>query len=138
MYSNEIDFRPIFKRPDGKFNKVSYSIYTNIDGINMQGSDDIEFTKTLKELQIEGKCKYTDYQIVSVDNWREYPKDYYGLAVISPIRYMRWFDKLDIISADSNFVSKLAQVNGKYQYIRWLVSLKRDNINKDTKINSLF
>lgn len=138
LYSNEIDFRPIFKRPNGQFKKVSYSIYTNIDGINMQGSNDIEFTKTLKELQLEGKCKYTDYQIVSVDNWREYPKDYYGLAVISPIRYMRWFDKLDIISTDNSFVSKLAQINGEYQYIRWLVSLKRDNIKKDTKINSLF
>ena len=138
LYSNEIDFRPIFKRPDGQFKKISYHIYTNIDGINMQGSNDIEFTKTLKELQLEGKCKYTDYQIVSVDNWREYPKDYYGLAVISPIRYMRWFDKLDIISTDRNFVDKLAKMNGEYQYIRWLVSLKRDNIKKDTKINYLF
>lgn len=138
LYSDEIDSRPIFKRPNGQFKEIIYLIYTNIDGINMQGSDDIEFTKTLKELQIEGKCKYTDYQIVSIDNWREYPKDYYGLAVISPIKYMRWFDKLDIISTDNSFVSKLAKMKGEYQYVRWLVSLKRDNIKKDTKINSLF
>lgn len=128
-----------FLRPDGSEKRVAYNIYTNIPGIQYADKGDFELTKTLAD--VEDIFGYIDNtKILNIKDWRHYPKDYYGIAAISPIHYCNWRNYFDIITTER---FKWKQ-NNKNLFVKWIVRLKGSNAKledylvKDEKTYDLF
>lgn len=138
--SADVRLNCIFICPDNTFKRVNAYIYTNLYGINKLGSDKTKLTKSLADI----KQQYLDgTKILNISCWKNYPKDYLGIAAISPFKYTLWFDKFDVVCYDKKIISKYLKINGKKIFLRWFVKLKGSDAKledyiKDTKINKLF
>ena len=130
----------LFYCPDGFYRLVNTNIYTNLPGIENLGSANIQLTKTMSDIT----PKYLDNtKILNVQNWRYFPKDYQGIAAISPLKFMLWYDKFDIVCYDKKIINPLLKINGKNIFERWFVKLKGSDAKledyiQEEKINKLF
>lgn len=77
--------------------------------------------------------KYLDNtKILNIQNWRHFPKDYYGIAAISPFKYMYWYDKFEIVCCDNKIIKPLLKIDGKNIFERWFVK----QIGSDSKLEN--
>ena len=130
----------VFRKPDGQYKRVMCFMYTNLPGIENLGSANIQLTKTMSDIT----PKYLDNtKILNVQNWRYFPKDYQGIAAISPFKYEMWCDKFELVCYDKKIINPLLKINGKNIFERWFVrqigsDAKLEDYIQNDKINKLF
>lgn len=127
-----------FLTPDGSIKLVHTYLYTNIKGLWF--NKDFQFKYKYNDVQ--DKVYYSDYGILCIKNFRYVPKDYKGLIALSPLSYHKWQDQFEVVCY-GRITDKLCRVNGKIQFIRWIVKLKDSDARledyiKNAKINRLF
>lgn len=126
-HEKDIMLSYLFYCPDGFYRRVRTNIYTNLPGIENIGSSNIELTKTMSDITLE----YLDNtKILNIKNWRHFPKDYQGIAAISPFKYMMWYDKFELVCYDKKIINPLLKINGKNIFERWFVR----QIGSDAKL----
>lgn len=132
-HKNDIRLAHLFKRPNGNYTHVNAYIYYNIElDKEPKYRTEFELTKTLKD--VEYKFGYLDNtKILDVKNYLEFPKDYYGIAAISPVRYTKWKSKLEVVCYD--ICGNLCKQNNKNLFKRWFVRQIGSNAELKDYIN---
>lgn len=128
-----------FMKQDNAVAELNYNVYTNIDGIEYKGNNIIlikDFNNVIHEY-LDGT------KILNIRMFINYPKDYLGIAAVSPLSFYKWKYLFDVVCYDKKIISKYLKINGKNIYERWFVKLKGSDAKledyiKDTKINRLF